>query len=731
MSSQFGGGAPGVGHFQGHNIIKDFLRANMLDFSDMVISHSVILKAYERKMEEVIRVGYSQVYPRIGLILCAAKNLDNTLLFGVGPSSPQLQSGTGYTAASYSSVELSFQLLRDNVLNFITSDSSPFAEGITNVAAALTASILIRQLPINADVKNVDLGNRIEEQAIADLDRIIFLYQQGRAVEEGSLTLPAPSRSKQTIYIAMDIDRSTLPPAMFNDGDLKTPKRLDETDPEYTVRTERSLSIDDSQLAWCYYYISPMEGQPLVVVNANALTDPIYQINPGVSVPPPKEGIFFIEDGWDANNIIEVLADEINAACLNPRDPKHATNIILSPNHGETLLSNVVTPKKKIYPDIIDDPYERKILAFRMIHQVNYLTFAARRRSNIVDRELIIVKFYSANKTDLALDLIPNLDNYTYRGRYREDFTYNAGNIVDVSSGSQSVSYIAKTNNVKGETPASSSPNWKLLFSDSSDFKSLRKNPSVNPYINGLVYGLSPTYAYLEKQGPVSITLEVRDGDVKAITAKQDLPSELTPEGEDVNDYVIDCFWFRLSGGNVTGTLKLNISSFDVTQFPNILSGGNINPDGTIDVSFTAADAEEVAIAVLLSLYPLSQATDVLAALVHSSTEFGAALQFTAFKKTPLEIKEVIDILNEVAGLEVATGTWYRPITPFRIKPRSLIIDATTIDKLTATQTPNNSELINEGYNPGVTSVSHIPLSSRIQHVYDKISFLNRFKNNC
>lgn len=728
MSNNFGGGSPGIGHFQGHNIIKDFLRNNMLDFTDIVISHSVILKAYERKMEEVIRVGYSQVYPRIGLILCAAKNLDNTLLFGVGPSSPKLDSGTGYTSESYSSVEQSFQLLRDNVLNFITAETSPFSEGITNVAAALTASILIRQLPINADVKNIDLGNRIEEQAIADLDRIIFLYQQGRAIEEGSLSLPAPSRSKQTIYIAMDIDRNSLPAGMFNDGDLKTPKRLDETDPDYTVRTVRELSIPGDEIAWCYFYVSPMEGQPLVVVNANALNDPIYQINPGVSVPPPKEGIFFIEDGWNADNIIEVLADEINAACLNPRDPKHATNIILSPNHGETLLTNVVTPKKKIYPDIVNDFYERKILAFRMVHQVNYLTFAARRRSNIVDRELIIIKFYSAKKSDIAIDIIPEVDNYVYRGRYREDFTYNVGDILDLANGSQVASYVALSNNITGEIPTSGSPNWKLLFSDASDFKSLRKNPRVRDYIDGLVYGLTPTYAYLEKQGPISITLEVRDGDVKAITAKQSLPSELTPEGENLEDVAVDCFWFR-ANGNVSGTLKLNISSFQVSQFPNLLQGGNVNADGTIDVRFNNANSEEVALAVLLSLYPLSQATDVLAALVHSSEEFGAALQFTAFKKTYAEIKEVIDILNEIPGLEVATGTWYRPITPFRVKPRSLVIDATTLSKLLESSTPSEvDKLINDGISKGVTNITDIPLSSRIQHVYDKLNWMKTLR---
>lgn len=157
--SNFGGLSSAAPEPLDGNDLKSFLTQVESSFVQMVLVHSVILKPFTQRVPEVLAVAELQSYPRIGLILAAAKNLDNSFLFADRSAITDLR------------------LLRERVAFFMFSNQSPFSEGITRIAAALTASVLIRQIPINKDVSNIDLGTVIEKNAIADLDRIIQLYK--------------------------------------------------------------------------------------------------------------------------------------------------------------------------------------------------------------------------------------------------------------------------------------------------------------------------------------------------------------------------------------------------------------------------------------------------------------------------------------------------------------------------------------------------------------------------
>ena len=227
MTNSFGG-------FSGPDI-EDFLSSIQSDFVSMVTSNSVILNSYQSKQDEVIRIASKQVYPRIGLRLAAAKNLDNSPLF----------STLNYTQAQLASVSNSNARLSlyANVVTLMTDVSSPYSQGITNVAASLTAAILIKSVPINNDLKNIDLGDGIEKSAFADLDRIVELYT-------GSSDTSLPLTLEESIYLTLDIDKSTLPASYFNVGSVNEIIDIEKSQPAANVRTLDSLTIPSDKLAF-------------------------------------------------------------------------------------------------------------------------------------------------------------------------------------------------------------------------------------------------------------------------------------------------------------------------------------------------------------------------------------------------------------------------------------------------------------------------------------------------
>lgn len=656
------------GGFSNSAAISNFIEfiVGEQEFIAMVISHSSLLAPFSRKTLEVKAVAQTQSYPRIGLILSAAKNKDNTYLF-CDPSDPT-----------------NLVTLQENVLDLMTSSNSPFSEGITRIAAALTASVLIRQLPINSDLKNIDLGNRIETQAIEDLDRIISLLGETNAIS--SFTSIRNIRGGISIYISLGINKTSIPQSYFNVDPINEALNFEDVYPNQSVKVIDSLSIPADKLCYCYYYHSGWEQE---TQNTNGF---ILEVN------PPVEGFFELRDGWNAENIISSLAEAFNESAL--RFTSNKSNIIAAPVNGDLSLYSASIIKKELYPEI-SDQYFSKVINFRLLHRLSYINFDARRNSSVVNRELLIINFYTVNKVSLGNTLYPSLTS-TYRGTYSPLVLYSQGDIVDYNN----FSYIALASST-GTPPLTNSLVWSTLYSDLS-LKSVR-DISTNR-VEGLLYGLSPSFTFLDEEGPKSLILDVEKGTLKAVAASNSVSPEAELE-------LSNTFYFKLAPGfsNVTGTLRVRISSTNISSTPNLVPFLDQDEAYSFEVSGTA---EQVALSFLEALFFMSQSTEVLGVLVYPH-----AVQVVNFKKTLLEIKEVIDLLdvNQVPGLQVATGTPILEQTDYKAFPRSVVIKSTVIE--------DNSTLDTNGDNQVASAdLSKTSLSSRIQFVYDKLKFLEQEK---
>lgn len=717
------------GGYSGNPDIECFLLQNEAYFVDMVCSHSILLEQYKRKSSEVLRIAQRQIYPRIGLRLASAKDKETNLLI-FSPAALSL------TQAANSAYDMGRISVYENVITLITDINSPFSEGITNVAASLTAALLIKQLPLNNDIKNIDLGNSIEERAFEDLNKIVEVFN---ITKDGNIVptdVPAANRAAQSIYIALDVDKSTLPAQAFDKGLIDERIILEKTsnDVPYNIRALDYLSIPDNKVAFCWFYIS---GSSYEAANPDITGDKAS--TPSLYSYEPIEETFFIKDGYGADDIISILADRINDATLkvDPANIVPSSNLIVSPNRGELTLSYVTIPKKKLYPEEADKTYDRKMASFRMLQRYNYLVFDSRRMSSVINRELFIVRFFTADKVALALkkfeaDQYPSpLDEQpllslkgqaiTFVGNWNDSTTYQKGDLVNFANGS----YVARQENTdKDPTNRTwNSDYWAVLYTDATDVS--RYKYLAQDYIEGLVYGLVPNYVYLDKKGPRSLTIEVKQGNLKVLNAQNESTS-LDPR-DPKKTHLIDTFFFRLAENifSVSGRIKIRISSTNFKDVPEIYS--LIDPlDGSLSINLSSVSAEDVALEILKALHTVSQYTDVLAALT-----LPHALQFTAFKTTKTEVKEVIDILELPSGLEIATGisgvgfsgyeNSVRELTEYRSKARSLIITAELIDS--ALLTTNKDILTNGDYS--VASVSYFKQSSLIQSVKDKVNLLN------
>lgn len=635
MTNSFGG-------FSGNSDIEDFLSSIQSDFVSMVTSNSVILNSYQSKQDEVIRIASKQVYPRIGLRLAAAKNIDNSPLF----------STLNYTQSQLASVANSNARLGlyENVVTLMTDVSSPYSEGITNVAASLTAAILIKSIPINNDIKNIDLGDGIEKNAFADLDRIINLYKDGSVSNIDPTSLPIIT--EESLYISLDLDKTTLPASYFNVGSVNEIINIEKSQPSANVRTLDRLTIPSNKLAFGWYFISGTEYEDVNSTDTDSLV-------PKVTVMPPLEGAFLVNNNDTSEDIVSNLADELNDAGLSRN-----TNIIVSPNLGFLTTNSLSLSKKKLYPDEVDKTYDKKVASFKVQTKLDYLTFTPRRRSSIVNRELIILRFFTLDKVTLANYKLTALSEFTgttftYNNNWNNSTLYTKGQIVDYNN----KVYVCKQSSTNN-TPSTATTYWIPLYATTDELTTYKG--IAQDYIEGLVYGLTNNFTTLDKKGPKSILLDVEKGDLKVISSNSKV-------GKETN--TINTFYFKLSDSLmlVNGILKIRVASTKLLDVPEIFSF--LNPvDKTLDISFINATAEEVALEVLKAIYQISQYTDILSALVYPN-----ALELTAFKRTKEEVQEVIDIIQVPNGLDVATGTSIIEKTPYKNKARSLVIEAIVI----------------------------------------------------
>lgn len=676
------------GGFSSNPDIKSFLLAQQGDFIEMVRAYSVLLRA--SKDSQVIHVAQNQAYPRIGLILSAAKNLDNTYLFS-DPGDPT-----------------NILLLYDKVVYLMTSLDSPFSEGITRVAAALTAATLIRSIPLDGDIKNVSSAEYIEDGALKDLQEIIKLYTQTKAPSIAA-TLTANSTLRgNTIYISLDIDKTSLPANWFNINPRDQIARIEELHPTSNVKLLSNLYVDPSTIPLCWYYVTHTDRDiysstttSTSTLTGNIVTGNTTSIKTQVGTSdllPAVQGVFPIPDNSTADDIVELLADALNEAV-----DFFESNVIVSPNLEPVSLTSISIIKKKLYeydPADSNGFYDTKIASFRMLTRLSSLKFDARRLSATINRELIIVRFHTISKVAVAQAKFGG--TATYAGQWNNTTTFATGSIVTLDN----YDFYAPSS-LTGQHPITGT-GWKPLYEDYSDLLNYRNFTTSLDYVEGLLYGLTPQYAFLDKYGPHSIIVDVEKGSVKTTGG---IVSNRNPTATpvDENDLPpVNTFYFRLTLPSVTGSITCRVSSATVTDVP------------AWTVSFTDATADDIALLFLNSLYTRSQASDTLGVLVYPH-----AVEIVAFQTTDEEVKVVVDIIDLPAGLEIATGTPVEEKTPYRSRPRSVCVDAKVARAGQQSNNPKPSDIeLLKAFSATASIASH-KKSHGLQHVYDKIDFLS------
>lgn len=128
----------------------------LVAYSEMVRRYSVLLK--RRTTLEIFNVATTEADPRIALVLASARRkLDNTFIFTDLDQVKEVM---------YANPSIDASGLTNRTI---------FSDGIKRVSAALTAALLIGQL--SQVPEQAEQSHKIENQALADLDRVCLTYE--------------------------------------------------------------------------------------------------------------------------------------------------------------------------------------------------------------------------------------------------------------------------------------------------------------------------------------------------------------------------------------------------------------------------------------------------------------------------------------------------------------------------------------------------------------------------
>lgn len=646
--------------------IGAYLSSNQVGFVDMVVSYNLLLSSYKKpeKIDEVIRIAQRQAYPRIGMILSSAKDNDNSFLFADETNT--------------------YQSIYIKVIEVMTSPDSPFSEGLAGVAARYTAAILIGYININTDIRNVDMAKFLEEEATKDLERIIELIRisDNAGLRKTRLSLTNEGGDGRSFYVALDIDKTSLPASYFDVGLANEVVYIEDKYPDSNVRTITSLSIPDSHFAFGHLFYSSMEVQ-------------------SSSIPYSVQETFLINDGDDHLNVIIRLAEVINQTTLGLQAGDLVkTNILAAPNKGDYKVTSVLIPKNKLYP-YENNAFDRKLAEFGLSQQIGEVNFRTRRQDPVVSYELIILTFYTISAADVAQFELGDDVTWSYVGNWSAG-TYDRGDIVTYNN----YRYACTVNNTT--VNPTDFDNWQLLLPTKLSLLPILDKATNG--IEGLVYGVKSNYLDLDVQGPSSLTLVVDENKVSS-TSTTAAAKEL--------EFVANTFYFKTLAP-VSGELKVRISSTNLNEVTELLP--LLDAEGNLVITLDNDNAETTALKFLKGIYSISQPTEVLGALVYPF-----AVQMSSFKESEEEVKEVIDILAVPPGLLIATGTAAHVKTDYYNHPRSVIIPITKLKVTSATANKKNhigADLLGEA---GVIGNSQVGLSKLLQDTFDSV---NDFRNS-
>lgn len=620
---------------------------NESEFIAMVRSTNFILKNTNPHDDgAILNAASNQAYPRIGLILLAAKNLDNNLLF------------------DYDQV----------IVEMSPEDSnSRYGAGIRRVAAVLTAALLIRNVPLNSDLVNVDIANNLETQAIEDLERIIFLYVNGEAANNSADAANNP-QGPVSAFITYDVDDSTLQDAQFDvpDQPADPPLTYNKAVDLGEVALVRALQIPTGSIGFCWFYLTASESDSYkdAIVTSN-------QIKTHSAVSHSIQGVFQITNDNSLEDVILNLADAINSKTLNSGTGEVISNILVSPNRGQEQVNTVKFTKCFLYPDTPTNKLREGYAKLK--YRNNYLNFDVRKSSTKATRDLLILNFYT----------VPD----SYSSLIANDTT------------------VAQITTLKNNASAGIAG---MRFGIEDNFSALQKTGPVSILLNVSEAKVIPISIQKDLEQATNPELKDRNLVIDTFYFKVDnapLSGNLRYRVSTTNYPATISFTGEIDLTGVTTpdeiSMKLVDSLYNYTEATHkdddAAPQKRINNDNNV---------------LGIALGKHEDNNDV-------TTEPWSAVQIVVFKVRHLEYKGVIDILEVPAGMCLATGNYINRKTNWITASRSLCIPARN-DYISTQQEGELTEadLLKEV--SASASKVKATTSTRLQSVYDRIELLNR-----
>ena len=338
-------------------------------FAQLVREANFLLKENNPVSYDSIRKVTPSVYYRMYLRIASARNEDNTFLYTADEVLAMIEPAGGSSGTDRYDI---------------------YGGGTEWVASKLVAAHLIRTIPLNtSSIKQVDVSDNLEKQALEDLDYIIRLTDGGGTaattdddVQEGQITL----------YLSHDLNKATIPEAAFSlpDAGSSPPTYNNPVDLGKSVEVVDGVTVPVGSTSFCYFY---MTGQAY-----NADKDAILsttQNENSSSVTYKIEDVFEVPDGTNIDYLIMMIADAINSKTLEQIDPMYVGNILVAPERGVDTIRRTTTRKKLCYPASVNLRSREAI--FELCFRVNKLGFDTRRYSTKSDTELLTIAFYTTD----------------------------------------------------------------------------------------------------------------------------------------------------------------------------------------------------------------------------------------------------------------------------------------------------------------------------------------------
>jgi len=332
------------------------------NFTERVRRSCFIIDSNSLKDEEIIDIALKDIYPRIMFRIAFVKDKANNPIFkGIGEN------------FDYNDTYL-------NVLKVITKE--PFGSAFLSIAALLCSAHIIRNIPLNSDIKLLDLAKQIEDRAIEDLEVMIgTLAEDPQVIQQiirptGSIGSEGQGSvtTDPAFYFAPSINKETVPPEVFDY--IKESALLEDVD------IEPNIKVPSNKIAFCWFYITS------VLKNG-------YQ-----------EGVVLIKDGQSIESLIEDLAGNINEAAISLQSP-----LIASPNRGELRTITAKYTEDELYPELtINKVNSKKEVSFYLTTRIHSLRITSRLLSPISNREIICINIYSLDK-DLFINNSPSTED--------------------------------------------------------------------------------------------------------------------------------------------------------------------------------------------------------------------------------------------------------------------------------------------------------------------------------